>query len=453
MRETALGIIIAGFVALGLASCGGGGSSDPTPSPVAFRALEAKVRAPDPTLRPSPVAIVNTTTEGDQVLRSLGATSDGGYTVAWISDSTLYMQHYDRAGVKKDGETPIAFTIADSTTESTVQATTTSSMAVLTDGSVVVAYLFSRPAAPPYSDAFVSGVYIQRFDASGAQVLPESEVARSALPTCGFRCISNVGQQQVRALADGSFVVGWVTSGYLGTGVTLQRYDAQGQREGAGGQGFGQGSILGYSITPDARGGFTLGTTWMGMMTSQIVGSTTHYDAGMQHVQGFPERPISAVSARWLLLPLEDGYVLFSGGEAGATRQMLDSAGNPVGEAVAIPAFPDGARDLSDGTYVLIWKDGTAFSAQRFTPDGAALGRAFPIQADVGSMAPLTEPGFALAWTATTVNGDRDVYAQRFAENPVGRRRFCLDAAKEQKLKGQERKAFIDDCISDSGPP
>ena len=94
--------IILACIVLVLSACGGGtgdGSLSGPPDQVLARKIPL-----DRSFVPGEVLLVNTTTAGQQVLRSTGATSDGGYTVAWISnDDPLFLQHYDGAGQKLGG--------------------------------------------------------------------------------------------------------------------------------------------------------------------------------------------------------------------------------------------------------------------------------------------------------------------------------------------------------------
>ena len=50
-----------------------------------------------------------------------------------------------------------------------------------------------------------------------------------------------------------------------------------------------------------------------------------------------------------VLLPLADGYLLFTSETGAATAQILDSHGNPIGTPRPIPSMPVIARELADG--------------------------------------------------------------------------------------------------------
>lgn len=425
MRSTASRILVGALAAFLVASCGGGG--EPAPSLPAMTE-QAKRVAPDPALLAEPPSRVNTTTDGAQVLRAVGSTSDGGYTVAWQSGtSTLSLQHYDSNGVREAGETPVPVAAG--------------SIAVLTDGSIVLAY--SKQVPSGWGDYSVTAIFVQRADASGAPASQEIELDRSALPICGWRCIREVGIPRVQALADGGFIASWNTT-YddpmlpQARSVSVQRFDMQSQS--TGGLSFGPGPSLTHGIAPDARGGFILTLSGENPFTGIRFTFNTHYDAAMQG-QSLP--------STGLFLALGEGYVQFAESASGATRQSLDSAGLPIGEATAIPSMPFMAQELSDGSYVLVWRDGADYLAQRFTGDGRTMGESFAIRTGGSpfSMASLAAPGFVVAWTASGANGDTDVYAQRFVEAPNGVKKACLAAAKARKLKGKERKTFMDACL------
>jgi hypothetical protein len=441
-------VISAALAAMVLVSCGGGGggeSSVASSAALEAEVLQARRAAPRAALIAEPVSVVNTTTAGNQVLRSIGATSDGGYTVAWISGtSTFYIQAYDSAGAKGGAETLIPLNVQAETPEAAAQAIGAASLAVLTDGSVVVAYSVSRNSDLPNGTVSTeTGVYIQRFDASGAQIMGETEVASREEVLHSRSPVTN--QLTVTALSDGGFIVGWAVatfSAQFGTisTLSLRRYDSQGQPVGSPVE-VGDFPALTYRIVADARGGFTLTTTQLDNFFSTEY-SVFHYDPNMNFLQVVAPRFGPA-----LLLPLEGEYVLFTGGIAPATRQMLDLQGNPVGEAVVVSSMPLAARELADGTYIVIWgTDG--YTVQRFTASGATMGDPVPIQSDgvLPELAALADVGLAVAWSDAVANVDVDVHTQRFMESQGDRKKSCLNNAKG--LKGHERKAFMDACLA-----
>lgn len=444
-------MILGACVALALAACGGGGGSggagDSSQSlSSAGELLQAKIISPDPTLVAQQVLAVNTTTAGNQALRSIGATSDGGYTVAWISgNATLYIQRFDSSGAMEGTETLIPLSIQAPTDAAALQAIALSSMTVLSDGSVVVAYRVSRHTDQPNGTVLTkTGVYIQRFDATGVQLLGETEVASQEEVLHSRSPV--VQDLKTAALADGGFVVGWTVASFSAqfgfiSSLSLQRYDSQGQPVGAVVQ-VGQLPGLAYSIYADAHGGFALKIGQLDI-SFNTRNSVIHYDAD------FTSRLLVAprIGAA-LLLPLEEGYVRFESDETGSFRLRLDSDGNPVGVPTPIPSVPVAARELADGSYVVIWAAAGGFTGQRFAADDTPMGNPLSIQTSgaLPEMVALADVGFALAWTAAGGGGDTDVYTQRFVEVKSNTKKACLNSAKG--LRGQERKAFMNACLA-----
>lgn len=456
-------LIVATCMALGLVACGGGGSSGDATVRSA-QALKAKAAVADPTLAAQAVSVANTTTAGDQVFRSIGALNDGGYTVAWISDSTtLFIQRYDSAGSKVGGETAIAISVAGSSgpcpsTCDPAAAIGQSSIAVLGDGSVVVAYEIDRVVGQVGAYTQVKqGIYIQRFDASGAQILAETEVF-STLALMNPRP-TFLSDPTVRALADGGFVVAWNTrvpalTNLSTSQILKRRYESQAQPLGGT---VTVGSFLlldwpntGFNLVPDASGGYTLTVSSLDLAFNPIV-TAIHYDATDAAAQIVAPRSGSAV-----LLPLEgDRFVLFSSDSTGISRQFLDSAGNPVGDPLPVSSMPFAARELMDGSFVAFWNTGGNITAQRFDSAGSPMGDLLPLQtsASAPGIAPLIDGGFAAAWSAPGAAGNLDVFTQRFIEVVTrdqaalrARKKACLAAARG--TGGQERKAFMGACLS-----
>ena len=408
----------------------------------------------DPSLVADAVSVVNTTTANDQTLRAVGATQDGGYVVAWISSGQLlFMQAYDRAGARTGSEVRIPLQIDAPTQVASRTAIEQSSLVVLRDGSVVVLYRITRDVALPGGFTSTStGVFFQIFNANGVQLVPETEVVSQPFagpigPSLGF--------PRLVALSDGGFAVASVISHFFRGSpsravVSLYWFNGHGQPVGSP---VGVGTFIEAvpavvgGLVADAHGGLVLTVLSPSSPTHDIQYTAFHY--GPDHVLTRsivgPERlPI-------LLVPLENGYVLFTGvAGGGATMQMLDTHGNPVGEVTTVASLPYSARELADGNYVVVWFADGVYTAQLFADDGTSLGRAVPIGSNgaAPAVAALEAPAFVAAWSAHSASGDSDVYVQRFSEKVSDHRKACLDNAKGQGLKGQERKAFVDACMA-----
>jgi hypothetical protein len=439
-------IIVAALAAVALVSCGGGGpDASLSPAPQA-ELLKAKNVSPNPTLVAQPVSLVNTTTAGDQVLRSIGATSDGGTVVAWISSGpALYLQAYDSAGARTGAQTAIPLDVGAPTPAAAAQAIQASAVAVLSDGSVVVVYRVSRSTDQTGGTVLTkTGVYFQRFDVNGVQLLGETEVA-SRQDVVNSRTPA-MNLLTATALSDGGFVVGWAVSrfsaqfGSIST-LALRWFDSQGQLVGSPVE-VGDFPALTYGIVADLHGGFTLSTSQMDNFFRTEF-SVFHYAA--DHVFQQIVAPRFDVV---LLLPLDGGFVWFAAAGGAATAQMLDAQGAPIGPPTLVPSMPSAARELADGTYVAIFSAGGALTAQRFAPDGTVMGESVAIQSAgaIPAVVALADTGFAAAWTAASATGDSDVYTQRFVERSTDRKKACLDGAKG--LRGHERKAFMNACLA-----
>lgn len=402
-----------------------------------------------------PVSLVNSTTAGDQQLRAIGAFSEGGYGVVWVSGGALYMQRYDSAGNKIGGEIPIPLAIDPRDTASQILAS--SSIAVLADGSVLVAYAARRSSGgvtePVQTE---NAVYVQRFDVNGVQTLPETRAV--SLFDGDPRRPTTFQKLQVLPMADGGYVVGWdsfSTSATVGSRESFftQRFDASNQRVGGV---VNIGSVVGpsfFRIVADASGGYT--AYWSGLHEDfSPTGLTVkHYDENQSATQ-----ILSGWLGSALLLPLAgDGFVLYTIDTNGSVqRQMLDRTGAPVGQGTAVSVMPVDAQQLADGSYVVFWSATSGgLTAQRFTADGEPIGDLLALQTSgtTRPVVPLANGGFVVAWNSLSESTGLDVYTQRFIDVLTrdqaalrAKRKDCLVSAKG--LGGHERKAFMEACLS-----
>ncbi len=231
----------------------------------------------------------------------------------------------------------------------------------LLDGTYVVVYR-GAPAAGPGSS-----IYTQHYDASGN---PLGAVTRVSDPA-----LTNEGQANVAALADGGYVVVWAhNGGSTASAIYMQRFDAEG----------------------DAMGGPTQLTT----------------DGPRKYMPG--------------VIGLSDGGYLITifqnaGAEAGLTFQRYDANGQPVGSRQALSPAVDllvfvgdeGAAitntvELADGRVMIVWGVGQSYqrslAAQIIDANGAKLGDAFFLNTQTNilqeppSIAVLSDGRFAAAW-------------------------------------------------------
>jgi Ca2+-binding RTX toxin-like protein len=241
------------------------------------------------------------------------------------------------------------------------------SISKLADGGFIAAWVsFSQ-------DGALSGIYAQRYAADGSTQGEEFRVNESTT--------TSKTDPHVTALADGGFVITWVSNDSDDNGVFAQRYDADGT---ARGNEFMVNSVETadqdkHSITALSDGGFVIAWTSLG----------------------------------------EDGDV------EGIFAQRYDAEGNPVGNAgfqvnteTSSLQYAPSISSLADGGFIISWvsnaQDGssTGIYAQRYDAEGDPFGVEFIINATTtgGQYAPsitgLADGGFVVTWTSTDGNGE-----------------------------------------------
>jgi hypothetical protein len=438
-------LLFAFCTALGLAACGGGSgpsvsSASLAPDSSVSQALTGKpAPSPDPTLAGQPVTRVNTSTDGQQTLRAIGALTDGGYSVGWVSvvstppdasgtfttSDRPFVQRYDSSGAAVGGNG-----IIDGNDRA---------MGILTDGRVVTVCCENQ-LGPQVT------MFITWLAPDGSFLDLRNVIARSQVTNISTNPF--FASMKVTALADGGFVVSWLDVQPIEVGLfqTLytQRYDALNREVGGplAVAGTTSGAVTPYGISADAQGGYTVD------LTNGFSNNFIHFDANQTRLD--ISTPTLARPA--FLLPLEgDRYVLFSQASPGATLQFLDGAGNPVGAATPILGVPMEARELADGSFVVFWNLAGNLTAQRFDSTGEPMGNQLAISSHVGpfGVAALANGGFAAAWSGPGAGLDLDVFTTRFIEvlTPAQvKRKACIDSAKG--ITGQARKAFVDACVA-----
>ncbi|KPG00112.1 hypothetical protein IP87_03475, partial [beta proteobacterium AAP121] len=168
---------------------------------------------------------VNTGTDQNQYQPSITATADGGFVVAWYDDyytdagfteyRDVLFQRYDSNGVVQGVETRANPSGLGTTTQNEP------SIAGLAGGGFVVIWTDHS------ADGNGLGVFGQRFSAAG--------VAEGAAFAVNSYVDSTQSAASVAALKDGGFVVTWESAGQdlSSTGIYAQRFDATGTKLGA----------------------------------------------------------------------------------------------------------------------------------------------------------------------------------------------------------------------------
>ena len=464
--------VLAASLALALGVCGVGNAAPAhfMKSPSGQETSSAQVASAGATLVAGPVTLVNTTTAGDQEWRASGALDDGGYLVVWqtnpansLQGTRLYLQRFDSAGQKVGGETRLALNVVDS------------SLAVLADGSIVAAYVGSRTAQgqviePPGKE---SGVFIQKFDASGAQVLRETAVAKTRGSSTIYEYASVV------ALTDESFVVTWGSNSAPASpqrpNFSIQRYDGDARRSGSpvvvSRMAVGGAGGANYTVETAPDGGFllinsvtdTVNGSVCAPRSAPIATSAVHYDPNLV------PRQILAPTGCARVLALKDGnyMVVQVGKSASPTSQLIDANGALIGpqkpiaartEPFATIALFEAQQVLADGSYLLVWNAdyrNTVLQAQRYTAQGDPLGDVvtglgvFPR----GLLALADGDALLAGYAMNPQDGATaaEVYTQRLAVPDAvssgprhWRRKYCHEQAKD--MTGQARQSFMDTC-------
>ena len=313
--------------------------------------------------------LVNSYTTGDQTNPSVTALADGGYLVTWTSlgqdgDSYgIYGQRFAADGTPSGSELHISTESQGNQTFPDISA--------LADGGFLVVW----QSESSLQDGSGSGIYAQRFDASGAAVGGEFLV--NTVTADNQRLPVSTG------LADGGYVVAWQSEGShdsWGTGVFAQRYDASGAAVGGEFQvnTFGIASQENPSIAALAGGGFVV--TWQSESYSwaqNADGDSWGVMARLFDANGNPlgdEFMVNTWTAGQQITPsvtaLADGgfYVTWTSENQVDSfdifGQQFDAAGNKVGaETLINSGMTSGIQldptviQLADGNLSVSWSD------------------------------------------------------------------------------------------------
>ncbi len=160
---------------------------------------------------------VNTFTAGDQndtAVVGLAGSAGGGHVVVWVSDGQdgggagVYAQRYTGAGAAAGAEFRVNTVVAGAQDDPSVTA--------LADGGFVITW------SSLGQDGSSRGIYMQRYDVTGAAIGAETRVNTTTL--------DDQRSSDVTALTGGGFVVTWHSTGQdgSGAGVYSRQYSAAG---------------------------------------------------------------------------------------------------------------------------------------------------------------------------------------------------------------------------------
>ena len=313
------------------------------------------------------------------------ALTDGGFIITWESDGqdgssySIYAQRYDSNGNNVGNE----FQVNTYTTDSQLGAAITA----LTDGGFVITW-YGYGA----TDNSESGIYAQRYDASGNNVGDEFQV----------NTYSSDSQYKpsITALADGGFMVTWQSDGQYdnGSGIYAQRYDAS-------------------SSAVDTE--FQVNTYTSNSQTNPSITALT--DSGFV--------------IAWM------SYTQDGSGQ-GIYAQRYDSNGNSLSNEFQVNTYTSSHQSnpsitaLLDGGFIIAWASSSnpqkvrdGIYAQRYDSNGNNVGDEFQVHVaslhyqDYPSTTTLSDGSFVITWESVYQDGSHQgVYAKHYDSegNPLG---------------------------------
>ncbi len=371
--------------------------------------------------------------------------ADGGYVIVWPrfvsgENYNVFAQRYDASGTKVGAEITVN-TFTD-------DAQYAPSIAGLSDGGFIITWNSYNQDGNP------SGVYGQRYDASGSTVGAEFQIN-------SFDESGTIRNSEVSALADGGFIVTWESTSQ--DGVSAQRYDSNGD---AVGNEFLIDTVFSTvgakapAITGLTDGGFV--ATWdayaldgtKGNVFAQVFDANGDAVAATFTVNTYTAdwQSTSSVSALgdggfvvvWHSDINQDGIggdgVGSQDGSAdGVYGQRYDATGAPVGSEFQVNTTTAGDQNnasiaaLADGGFVVVWasdgQDGEGFGTfgQRYDANGDPIEGEFQINTQTqgdeykAEVTALANGGFVVTWVLDDSDSDADgIYGQQFAAQLFG---------------------------------
>jgi VCBS repeat-containing protein len=298
--------------------------------------------------------------------------------------------------------------------------------AVLSDGSYIVV------TSSQGRDGSGYGISAQRFGAGGTPLTGEFQVNTT---TAGDQTGASV-----ISLADG-FIVTWDSAGQdgSGSGVYAQRFDASGNKVGSELRisTTTTGDQHAAVVAPLPAGGFAIAWTSAGDIRAQLYDAQGNSLNGELLVSssstGLKDHPGIA--------PLQTGGFLVTwdspdGSEAGVFGQIYDSLGQKVGDEFSVNTTTAGDQSqahvtaLPDGLLLATWIDHHAVvSAQFLSSTGAQVGAEFTISSEMSAVkayptaVPVGDDRIFVTWSSVDQDGSGSgVYGQilDLSGNPIG---------------------------------
>ena len=366
---------------------------------------------------------------------SLTALNDGGYIVAWSDQGTsttdyIYTQRYNASGVKVGGPALVNSVTSSAQEDPTITA--------LANGGYVVAW-----QSGTFDD--MSDIAAQVYNANGVKVGSEFIVNTA-----------RIGMQdsaEITALKDGGFVVSWASYGQDGSGWGgyLQRYEASGAKVGAETRvsTTTQYDQDGPTVTGLADGGIMV--VWEGNGkddTSGIFGQRFKDDGSKSggeirintRVTDDQTDPVVKVLSSgnyvvtWQSAPDDGDGDDETDAPSDIYAQLFNAAGVKVGVETLVNATTAGNQEepnvtaMTNGGYLVTWAgqgtgDVNGIFSQLFNASGVKVGTEIRINTittgdqSFSQVTALADGGYVVAWESSVVNGQVDVYTQRFDAN------------------------------------
>lgn len=326
-------------------------------------------------------ALVNHVTNSAQEDPTITALANGGYVVAWQSDtfddmSDIAVQIYNANGVKVGSESVV------NTTRSGMQ--DSAEITALKDGGFVVSW------ASYGQDGSGWGGYLQRYNASGAKVGVETRVSTTTQ--------YDQDGPTVTGLADGGIMVVWEGNGTGdASGIFGQRFKADGSKSG---------------------GEVRINTRVADDQTDPVVKVLSNGN----------------YVVTWQSAPDDGDGNDETDAPGDVYAQLFNAAGVKVGAETRVNTTTAGNQEepnvtaLTDGGYLVTWAgqgtgDVNGIFAQLFNASGVKVGTETRINTVTtgnqlfAQVTTLADGGYVVAWESSVANGQVDVYTQRFDAN------------------------------------
>ncbi|WP_207238451.1 calcium-binding protein [Pseudomonas sp. GW458-11-11-14-TSB1] len=326
-------------------------------------------------------ALVNHVTNSAQEDPTITALTNGGYVVAWQSDtfddmSDIAVQIYNANGVKVGSESVV------NTTRSGMQ--DSAEITALKDGGFVVSW------ASYGQDGSGWGGYLQRYNASGAKVGVETRVSTTTQ--------YDQDGPTVTGLADGGIMVVWEGNGTGdASGIFGQRFKADGSKSG---------------------GEVRINTRVADDQTDPVVKVLSNGN----------------YVVTWQSAPDDGDGNDETDAPGDVYAQLFNAAGVKVGAETRVNTTTPGNQEepnvtaLTDGGYLVTWAgqgtgDVNGIFAQLFNASGVKVGTETRINTVTtgnqlfAQVTTLADGGYVVAWESSVANGQVDVYTQRFDAN------------------------------------